>query len=458
MAAADRRRFLGTVAAGVVGLAVGAGLGWGLRSPETKEVTVTRERTVTAGGGERTVVSTVTSTVPGPTVTVTREVTARRTLPKDTIKIGVLGIRSGPWATYGTLIEQGAVLAMEEINAAGGILGSKISLAIRDEAADVVKQARELVEAEKVDFLVGVDSSGNAMKVGPIMSELNKILVVTHAATHRFTEELVYKQKIKQLFRVSVPVYQDGILAAYVAKDLPVKKWAGINPDYEYGRVSWQFFKDTLSKLRSDVEFVSEQFNKSPGTTDFSPFLSAALGAGAEGIFTVNWALEAVTMHNQMKSLGVYDQVEAVINPMGYSMDVVYELGKDYPTAKHGTWVSGRYVWFYPKTPTNERFVESFRKRWGRYPAYSSETTYTAVYMLKAAIELTGSLDLDTLIRAMEGMVVLSPAGARWIRPDDHQAIYDVPYGKVTHVGGEIPLLTDLVTRSAWEYYRSPPF
>jgi len=63
MAAANRRRFLGTVAAGVVGLAVGGGLGWGLRSPETKEVTVTRERTVTAGGGERTVVSTVTSTV-----------------------------------------------------------------------------------------------------------------------------------------------------------------------------------------------------------------------------------------------------------------------------------------------------------------------------------------------------------------------------------------------------------
>jgi branched-chain amino acid transport system substrate-binding protein len=232
VASPDRRRFLGTVAAGVVGIAVGAGLGWSLRLPETKEVKVT----FTVPG------PTVTVTRDGQTVTVTREVTAKRTLPKDTIKIGVLGIRSGPWATYGTLIEQGAVLATEEINAAGGILGAKISLAIRDEAADVVKQARELVEAEKVDFLVGVDSSGNAMRVGPIMSELNKILIVTHAATHRFTEELVYKQKIKQLFRVSVPVYQDGILAAYVAKDLPVKKWAGINPDYEYGRVSWQFF------------------------------------------------------------------------------------------------------------------------------------------------------------------------------------------------------------------------
>ncbi len=450
----SRRSFLTTVASAVVGLAIGAGLGWSVRGAETREVTVTRERTLTmtAPGGERTV------TVAGPTVTVTKEVTAVRTLPKSTIKIGVLGIRSGPWATYGTLIEQGAVLAAEEINAAGGILGARVELVIRDEAADVVKQARELVEGERVDFLVGVDSSGNAMRVGPLMSELNKILIVTHAATHRLTEEVVYKQGVKQVFRVSVPVYQDGILAAYVAKDLPVTKWAGINPDYEYGRVSWQFFKETLSALRPDVEFVAEQFNRSPGTTDFTPFLTAVMGAGAEGIFSVNWALEAVTMHRQMKALGVYDQVQAVINPMGYSMDVVYELGSEYPTAKHGTWVSGRYVWFYPDTPINRRFVEAFRNRWGRYPAYSSETTYTAIYLIKSAVESAGTLDVDALIKEMEGRVIISPAGARWIRPEDHQALYDVPYGKITHQGGEIPVLTNLVTRSAWQYYRHPPF
>ncbi|MEM4187297.1 MAG: ABC transporter substrate-binding protein, partial [Candidatus Caldarchaeum sp.] len=347
----SRRGFLSAIAAGVVGLAVGAGVGWSLKAPEVRE----RVQTVTAPGDERTV------TVTGPgretTLTVTREVTKEvtpvRKLPSDVVKIGVLGIRSGPWATYGTFIEQGARLAAEEINAAGGILGSKIELSIRDEAADVVKQARELVEAEKVDFLIGVDSSGNAMRVGPIMQELNKILIVTHAATHRLTEELVYRQKIKSIFRVSVPVYHDGILAAYVAKDLPIKKWAGINPDYEYGRVSWDFFKKTLSSLKPDVEFVSEQFNKSPGTTDFSPFISAVLAAGAEGVFSANWALEAATMHKQLRSLGAYDRLLAVINPMGYSMDVAYELGAEYPTAKYGTWVSGRYVWFYPATEIN---------------------------------------------------------------------------------------------------------
>lgn len=450
----SRRGFLSALAAGAVGVVLGTGLGWSIRTPETREIL--RTTTVVAAGGERTV------TVTGPgvdrTVTVTREVAPVRKLPRDTVKIGVLGIRTGPWATYGTFIEQGARLAAEEINAAGGILGSKVELSIRDEAADVVKQARELVEAERVDFLVGVDSSGNAMRVGPIAQELNKLLVVTHAATHRLTEELVYKQKIKQIFRLAVPVYQDGILAAYVAKDLPITKWAGINPDYEYGRVSWDFFKRTLSSLRPDVEFVAEQFNRSPGTTDFGPFISAVLAAGAEGLFSSNWALETATMHKQLKTLGAYDKLKAVINPMGYSMDVAYELGADYPTASLGTWVSGRYVWFYPNTELNKTFVSAFRSKYGRYPPYSSETTYTAIYFIKSILESAGTFDVDALIKQAEGRVILSPAGVRWIRPEDHQALYDVPYGKVTHVGGEIAQLTSLVTRSPWEYYRSPPF
>ncbi|MEM4187326.1 MAG: hypothetical protein QW801_08645, partial [Candidatus Caldarchaeum sp.] len=98
------------------------------------------------------------------------------------------------------------------------------------------------------------------------------------------------------------------------------------------------------------------------------------------------------------------------------------------------------------------------RKRWGKYPPYSSETTYTAIYLIKAALESAGTFDLDTLVKQIEDRVIMSPAGVRWIRPEDHQALYDVPYGKVTHVGGEIPQLTNLVTRSAWEYFRHPPF
>ncbi|MEM0439896.1 MAG: ABC transporter substrate-binding protein, partial [Sulfolobales archaeon] len=152
-----RRSAIKLIGAGIVGLAIGAAGGFTLAPEKVREVTVTQ-----TGPGGATVTVTETRTV-----TKTEAPVAK--LPKDTIKIGVMGIRSGTWATYGTLIEQGARLAAEEINAAGGILGAKIELSIRDEAADAVKQARELVEQEKVDFIVGIDSSGNARRVGPIM-------------------------------------------------------------------------------------------------------------------------------------------------------------------------------------------------------------------------------------------------------------------------------------------------
>jgi len=448
----DRRSLLKLLGAGVAGLAVGLAGGFSAATTRVEEIVRTVTQTLPSG------VSTVTVTSIA-TKTVTTAAVAR--LPKDIIKIGVMGIRSGTWATYGEFIEQGARLAVDEINAAGGILGSQLEITIRDEAADAVKQARELVEQEKVDFIVGIDSSGNAMRVGPIMPELNKILVVVHAATHRLTEELVYKQGVKHIFRVSVPVYQDGILAAWIAKDLPVTNWAGINPDYEYGRVSWELFKTTLKALRPDVDFVSEQWNPSPGTTDFSKWISAVMTTDADGLFTVNWAVEALTFHRQAQELGLYGKMKAVINPMGYSMDVAYGLGKNYPKAQNGTWVSGRYTWFYPPTDVNKKFVDAFVKRWGRLPPYSAETTYTAIYMIKAALEKAGTLDLDTLVKTMEGMILVSPAGVRWIRPEDHQAIYEVPYGKVSdnsvNFGGEVTVLSDVRGVPAHLYYRSPP-
>jgi branched-chain amino acid transport system substrate-binding protein len=431
MVLASRRDFLRLVATGVGGLVIGSVLGWALKPSEVREVTRTE------------------------TVTITSPVA--RKLPKATIKIGVLGIRSGLWATYGEFIEQGARMAADEINAKGGILGSRVELVFRDEQADVVKQARELVDVEKVDFIVGIDSSGNAMRVGGIIDELNVPLIVTHAATHRLTEELVYKQGKKLIFRSSVPVYQDGILAAYIARDLPVRKWVGINGDYEFGRVSWDLFTKTLKKLRPDVEFVGEQWPKF-GTEDFKPFISALMATDGEALFTSIWAIELVTLQRQLVEMGGYRKFKAVISTLGYSVDVAYALGRDYPTAELGTWVSGRYMWLYPPTPVNREFVDKFKARYGRYPAYSAETTYTAIYMLKAAIEETVSLDPSSIAKALEGMIIMTPAGVRWIRPEDHQAVYEVPYGRIVHRGAEIPLLEDLKAVPAHMYYRHPPF
>jgi branched-chain amino acid transport system substrate-binding protein len=141
---------------------------------------------------------------------------------------------------------------------------------------------------------------------------------------------------------------------------------------------------------------------------------------------------------------------------MGSAMDVLQGLGADYPD---GIWASGRYYFGYPDTPENKRFVETFRKRWDTYPSYPSETSYTALYAIKKAVEKAGTLDIDPVIRALEGLELSRPAGPCVIRKEDHQAVYAVPWGRIKHDPKyPMPILGDLRVAPTSEYYRHPPF
>ncbi len=382
---------------------------------------------------------------------------------KNKIKIGHIAIFSGPFGTYGELQKRGSLLAVEEINKAGGILGSEVEIIYKDsraKPAEAVKQVRRLVEADKVDFVIGVDSSGVVLAVAQVMPELKKLLLVTHAATHKLTEEMVFKKKNRYVFRLSVPVYQDGIMAAIIAAQLPAKRWACVHPDYEYGYASWELFKATLKKLRPDVEFVGEAWAKI-GTTDFKPLISSIMNKKPDGIHTVEWGVDLFTFVRQAKEMGLFEAVKydggyAWINPMGYSIDAMEALAKEYP---EGCWVSGRYIWQYPPTELNKAFVKAHYKRWKHLPAYSGATSYTAVYLIKHLIETTQTLDVETHIKTLENLTIYSPIGAMWIRKEDHQAVYEVPFGQIKrHPKYPIPVLENLSGIPAQMYYRRPPF
>lgn len=377
---------------------------------------------------------------------------------KRPVKVGAMGIMSGPLGGYGEFMKKGAILAMEEINGAGGVGGSKIELEFRDDELkpDVgVRNARYFVDQWGADFVIGIDSSGVALAVGQVMPSLGKILIVTHGATEKYNEDLVFKKGMKQLFRTSVPVYQDAIASAFIARDFPVKRWATISPDYEYGHTSWKMFRATMKRLKPDVEFVAESFAKF-GTVDFSSHIAKVMAASPEAIFSTEWGGEAVTMIKQARLFRVFDQTRAVMVGMGSAMDVLEGLGKEYP---EGTWASGRYWFLYPETEKNRRFVETFHKRWQSYPHYVSETSYAALFMIKQAVEQAGSIETDRLVPVMEGMTLDRPAGRSVIRKEDHQAVYEVPWGQITHDPKyPVPILKNLKVASASDYYRNPPF
>jgi len=377
---------------------------------------------------------------------------------KGPIKVGYQAIMSGALAGYGEFHKMGAVMAMEEINAAGGIGGAKLEIKFRDSTLkkpQAIKNARYFVDSWGADFLAGVDSSGQALALAPVMAELDRILMVTHAATEKLTEQQVYKNGIKQIFRICTPTYQDGNAAAFVAKDLPVKTWATISPKYEYGYTCWKMFKNTLGTLKPDTKFIAESWAPF-GTTDFRPHINTIMDAKPEGFYSTEWAGELITFVKQAKQAGMFDKIKHVMLPVGAAMDVLEGLGKEMPD---NIWMSGRYFFLYPDTHTNNDWVARFRKRWNHYPAYVSETGYSTMYAFKKAVEAAGSKDTSKVINALEGMMLVSPAGYRNFRKEDHQAMYDVPWG-LTKSDPKYPfkVMGKQVVIPAKQCFNRPPF
>jgi branched-chain amino acid transport system substrate-binding protein len=326
-----------------------------------------------------------------------------------------------------------------------------------------VRNARQQVSDWGADFLVGVDSSGSSLAVGPVLAELDRICIFTHAATHRLTEELCHRDGIRQIFRASVPVYQDAILAARMfAEREDITRWANIGADYEYGYASWAMFKHTLQDLRPDVEFVAETWAPFQ-TLDFSGHVSSVMAAEPNGLFSTPWAGEAVGLLRTGLVMGAFDQIEAWWQAMGASVDVLEGVAGNLDQFQDKLWATGRYLFTWSEEETrdrNDQFVANFQERWGRFPNYSAECTYAAVYSIKEACEAADSTETSAVIAALEGMTVETPAGMRTYREEDHQAVYTVPGGRVVRIDEyPIPVVgADLTITAPEDYYRWPPF
>jgi branched-chain amino acid transport system substrate-binding protein len=377
---------------------------------------------------------------------------------KGPVKIGYQAILSGTLAGYGEFHKMGAVMAVEEINAKGGIAGQKVEMEFRDsttKADEAIKNARYFVDSWGADFLAGIDSSGQVLALAPVMAQLDRVLMVTHAATEKLTEEFVFKKGVRQIFRNCMPTYNDGHAAAFIAKDFPAVKWSTVSPKYEYGFTCWKMFQETLTKLKPGVSFTAESWAPF-GTTDFRSHINTIMDAKPDGLYSTEWAGELISFVKQAKEAGLFEKVKHVMFPVGAAMDVLEGLGKDMPD---NIWISARYFFQYPNSKENNDWVTRFRKRWNHYPAYVSETGYSAIYAFKAAVEKAGSKDTKAVIAAMEGMEQSCPAGKRLYRKEDHQAIYDVPWGQ-TKTDPKYPfkVMGEMKVIPAKDYFNRPPF
>src|SRR5581483_4796228 len=251
----------------------------------------------------------------------------------DTIKIGFPIPLSGPASVYGVPISKGAEMAVQEINAAGGVLGRKLELLERDSKAsadEAVRLARELIIKNNVDFLSGTLTSAEAPAVSTIAKE-NKIVFV--APTSKTIQLVSPKNLHPYIFRLASNTDIEGRTGAMIiGKMKDVKRVATIAPDYAYGRDAVAAFVDYLKKARPDIEIVDQQWPKL-GQADFTPFITAQMGKKPDAIFCDVFGGDFVTFAKQAAPLGYFKAINNRLADAGEvgSTDEAEALGADYP-------------------------------------------------------------------------------------------------------------------------------
>lgn len=362
-------------------------------------------------------------------------------VPTTPIKAGIQAFLTGGGAIWGKPTSQGAILAIEEINERGGILGRKIEYVVKTETTpeETVREYRSLVLEEKIDFFVGLISSSNTPAVAPVAEELQKLTFFVDGCTDFLYESVVPDPRFS--FRITNIQSADGIAAAIGAIKLlnlmekPRVRIAHIHPDYAYGRNAHAHTQITFEKVlgKDRVEVVYESFPGLFRVSDFSPYITEIIANRPDILVSSLWGADVINFYKQALGFGLFDRMKFV-SCIAHGASPA-EAVKDFPDG-HIAGVHSNYFFLYPDWagyPKNKSFNENYFRRWGTYPDSPAEGAYVAVYMYKAAVEKAYELvgkwpEVDDIIKALEGTTFYGPAGPIHVRagkPNKHQCYKD---------------------------------
>jgi branched-chain amino acid transport system substrate-binding protein len=333
---------------------------------------------------------------------------------KDPIKIGAIYDFAGGCHMYSEAGIKGIKMALEEINAKGGILGRKVEHIVRDTEGKVdvaVREVKDLILREKVNFLIGPCSSGTGLAMQVVHSEYKILRIAPIANTEAQTVD-----NFSPYFAQVVPnTYMEAVAATrYLHKKVPkAKKFCTIGPDYEFGRREEAAFAEEIKRLVPDAEIVYQAWPKL-GEKDFTAFITAIMAKKPEAVHGSLFGGDIVSFTKQAAPYGFFQKTPFISL---YDFPVLQALGDDAP---EGTFAFGRGCFFMDPNPRMMEFADKFKKVVGEYPDGWAVQNYDTVYLLKAAVEKAGTTDTDAVVKAIEGMPFDGLRGKFSIRALDH--------------------------------------
>jgi len=322
-------------------------------------------------------------------------------LAQDTIKIGVTEPLTGAFAASGNYVTQGARLAEEEINKAGGVLGKKIQLVVEDNKSnptEAVATAEKLINSDKVPVMMGAWSSTLTLAVMPKLEEYKVPMLVETSSSGKITTS-----GNPYVFRISPTSEMEARAFGPFFKKLGIKKADFLATNNDFGIGASQAFAETAKKAGVTVGVVETM---DPKATDFSAQLAKIKASGADTLF-VTTAVEQVTLI--LKQANDLQLKTRIITTGGStSPDQLIEQAG---AAANGSMHTVFFTPWFPDAVKNPDVAKKFVALWNEKKYNSGGLTegfrgWDGIYTIVAGIKAAGSADSAAITKALWGVHV----------------------------------------------------
>ena len=341
----------------------------------------------------------------------------------EPITLGLNYPRSGPYKEEGLAQMRGALLAIDELNERGGVLGRPLRLSSKDTASRPAKAVKNVdkLAAEGAAMLFGGSSSAVAIAAGKRAATHGLL----YFGTLTYSNDTTGKDGHRYMFRECNNAWMSArALGSYLTKHMPNQDYFYITADYTWGHT-------TESSLRQTTG--STDAGKHPGlkvpfpgarTADYQNALTQASMSKAKVLVLVLFGEDLVRAMRIAKDLGLTERMQIVAPNLTQHM--VEQAGPDIMQGVLGT---EPWTWRVPALEKSERgqaFVSQFSERYKMYPSSSAASAYSIVYQWADAAQRADSLDSEALIKALENHSYQLLKDRQQWRAFDHQNVQTV--------------------------------
>jgi branched-chain amino acid transport system substrate-binding protein len=343
------------------------------------------------------------------------------------VKVGELN----SYKTFPAFLEpykKGWQLALDEINASGGLLGQKVEVISREDGGtpgDAVRVAEELLAREKVNLIMGTFASNVGLAVSNLAAQ-RKVLFV---AAEPLTDKIVWENGNRYTFRVRPSTYMQTAMLIPDAVKLKKQRWAIVYPNYEYGQSATRWFKELMAKAQPGVQFVGEQA-PALGKIDAGAVAQALADAKPDAIFSSLFGADLQKFVREGNLRGLFKNT-VVFNLLAGEPEYLDPLKEETPD---GWYVTG-YPWDQINTPAHKKFRDAYEKKWKDYPRLGSIVGYSTMQTVAHTIRKAKSAETEKMIEALRGMEMDTPIGPIVWRAVDHQSTMGAYVGRLARKG-----------------------